>query len=188
MFGKRKWSDDELVKAIKSGDQQALVQLYEANYGSVRNLVLKNNGGGEDVEDVLQEAVITFWQNAGKTDFQLTAKISTYIYAIAKNVWLKSLNKGKRLEPMQEHHENRAVASDNYSGIDNKLVRNYLNQLGDTCRTLLMLFYFDGLDMTAIAERLNFANADTAKAKKYQCFKRLESLVKSHHHKSDFLN
>jgi hypothetical protein len=50
-----------------------------------------------------------------------------------------------------------------------------------------MMFYFDGNDMEQIARKMQFANADTAKAKKYQCFKKLETLIKSRFNKSDFI-
>ena len=52
----------------------------------------------------------------------------------------------------------------------------------------LMLYYFDGLSMTDIAKQLGFANADTAKTKKYKCKKRLDQLVKSIYKASDFLD
>jgi hypothetical protein len=41
--------------------------------------------------------------------------------------------------------------------------------------------------MDTIAKRLQFNNADTAKAKKYQCFKKLEEIVKRRYKMTDFL-
>jgi hypothetical protein len=62
-----------------------------------------------------------------------------------------------------------------------------MDEIGETCKKLLMMFYFDGNDMEQIARKMQFANADTAKAKKYQCFKKLETLIKSRFNKSDFI-
>jgi len=71
--------------------------------------------------------------------------------------------------------------------MDLKKIVACVEQLDETCRKLLTLFYFEGLDMEQIALRIGFNNADTAKAKKYQCFKRLEQRVKQQYDRSDFL-
>jgi len=42
--------------------------------------------------------------------------------------------------------------------------------------------------MSDIAQRLGFANTDTAKTKKYKCKKRLDNLVRSKYSASDFLD
>jgi hypothetical protein len=42
--------------------------------------------------------------------------------------------------------------------------------------------------MNDIAEKLGFANADTAKTKKYKCKKELDELIKSKYKASDFLD
>lgn len=187
MFGRKKFSDEEIVEEIRGGNQEALVYLYQNNFSPVRNYILKNNGTLEDVDDVLQEAVIVVWQNASQRTFTLTSKLNTYVYAIAKNVWLKQLNRDKRMDPLDELHYDTHVADEprNHK-MDLDIVAEYLGKLGDTCREVLQLFYFDGLDMNAIAERLNFSNADTAKSKKYQCFKRLEQMIKENFSRSDF--
>ena len=140
------------------------------------------------MEDILQDAVITVWQKAGRPDFELTAKLSTFLFAVAKNLWLKALNKAKRTESMEDHHEHQAIsAGPSINSADLRIVVAYMDKIGDTCRQLLHLFYFEEQDMKEIAVQLNFANADTAKAKKYQCFKKLEQMVKTHFQKSDFI-
>jgi hypothetical protein len=42
-----------------------------------------------------------------------------------------------------------------------------------------VLFYWDELSMDQIAAQMSLANADTAKAKKYQCKKELERFLKT---------
>ncbi|MDX5321780.1 MAG: RNA polymerase sigma factor [Bacteroidota bacterium] len=96
MWGRKEWSDETLLAEIRKGNREALNQLYEANYAVVKGYILKNNGSPDDVEDVLQDAVIAVWQKASKPDFELTAKLSTFLFAIAKNLWLKALNNAKR--------------------------------------------------------------------------------------------
>jgi DNA-directed RNA polymerase specialized sigma24 family protein len=72
-------------------------------------------------------------------------------------------------------------------GERSKIIIECIASLGDTCRKILMYHYFDGLSMNEIAERMEFANTDTAKTKKYKCKKRLDELVLSMYSSSDFL-
>jgi hypothetical protein len=53
---------------------------------------------------------------------------------------------------------------------------------------LLTYYYFDGLNMQVIAEKMNFANTDTVKTKKYKCKKRLDSLIKTRYSSFDFFD
>jgi DNA-directed RNA polymerase specialized sigma24 family protein len=56
-------------------------------------------------------------------------------------------------------------------------VKLALTKLGEPCKTLLILFYWEEASMEQIASRLGFANAETAKSKKYQCKKALQLLL-----------
>ena len=56
MFGRKKFKDEEIIDEIRGGNQEALTYLYQNNFSSVRNYIIKNNGTIEDVDDVLQDA------------------------------------------------------------------------------------------------------------------------------------
>ncbi|MBS3914658.1 MAG: sigma-70 family RNA polymerase sigma factor [Bacteroidetes bacterium] len=188
MSGTEPGTEQEILGRLQAGDQEALVTLYHANFNMVRNYVAKNNGVVEDAEDLLQDALVVLWQNLRKPDFEVTSKISTYIMAICKNLWLKQLNKGSKMlgEEVilpQMHSEN----PDHGKTMDMKKIHQALDELGDTCKSILQMFYFDGFDMDTIAKAMQFNNSDTAKAKKYQCFKKLEDIVKKKYSMSDFL-
>lgn len=188
MFLRRRVSDEEIIKRIKNGDEHALVYLYEENYAAVKSYVLKNNGSHDDIEDIMQDALIALWQNVNKSRFELNARLSTYFYAIVKNLWLKQLAKTSRVDRMYDGQgENMSEEGDRLGNFDKKVIMQEVMGLGDVCKKLLMYFYFDGLDMKVIAEKLNFANPQTVKAKKYQCFKKLEEKVKAKYSKSDFI-
>ena len=42
--------------------------------------------------------------------------------------------------------------------------------------------------MSDIAEKMNFANTDTAKTKKYKCKKKLDSLIRERYTTTDFFD
>jgi DNA-directed RNA polymerase specialized sigma24 family protein len=53
-----------------------------------------------------------------------------------------------------------------------------LDRLGEPCRKLLLLYYWEEQSMESIASLMGMANADTVKSRKYQCKKALEALVR----------
>lgn len=184
-----KLNDKQLVNAIKNGNKEALKQLYKDNYMSVRSYILKNSGNNDDIDDVLQDACIAIWEKINNNSLVLNSKLSTFVFAIAKNIWLKKLNKNSRNSPISEYHsEILSETADSFSFADKKIISDLMSQIGSNCKEILTYFYYEGRDMVSIAKLLNYNNADTAKAKKHQCFKRLQELVLQNYNKSDFLD
>ena len=177
--------DIEILDKIRDGDERALDYLYQKHFKMMTNLVLKNSGTEEEAKDVYQEALLAFWQKASSGKLVLTSKISTYLYSICMNQWRKELDRKSRLSHEEVDSEEYQDFGDRESA---KIIVNCIEELGDVCRKILTYYYFDGLNMTEIAERLNFANTDTAKTKKYKCKKKLDTLVKSRYSKTDFFD
>jgi RNA polymerase sigma factor (sigma-70 family) len=175
--------DARILEQIRKGDEAALAELYRANRRPIMSLVMRNSGGADDGEDMLQEALVTLWERVRTGKFEYSARLGTFLYATAKNIWLRRLARMRRempgiddapdpvspelsvLELMVEEEETSAV-------------RRALEALGGPCRELLLLFYWEECPMDEIALKMGFANADTAKSKKYQCKKTLEKLLR----------
>ena len=173
---------------LKQGDREVLIELYKENERMVRKYITENNGSSDDAEDLLQDALVVLWQNARKPDFELHAKISTYLFAIVRNQWLKNLEKRKRENGSLETAGEGNPDFIDESRMDLKIVRDYLNDMGELCRKILLMYYFDGYDMQTIADANQLANANTAKSKKYQCLKDLGMQIKSKFNLNDFLS
>ena len=188
MLGSKKLNDQQLVDAIKNGDKDAMVQLYKDNGSSIRNYVLKNNGNSDDAEDVLQDTCIALWEKIQNNQIELRAKLSTLAFAIARNQWLKRLNKlSKSVQIDGINTEKMSAHTDSFQFDDKKKVQEVLGLIGEKCKELLTLFYFDGFDMNTIAEKMNYNNADTVKAKKHQCFKSLQEQFLKKYSRQDFI-
>jgi len=176
-------SDKEIVKRIKTNDRTILGELFLANEKSIGSFVKNNGGDSSDVQDMLQEAIITLWQNINTDRFEVSAKVSTYLFAVAKNKWMAELRKRKKIVTSYEIQETESSAENALqilvSDEQKNKVANALEKLDEVCKKLLTLFYFEERKMDNIADLLGFANSDVAKAKKYQCKKALEKLLKS---------
>jgi RNA polymerase sigma factor (sigma-70 family) len=177
--------DSEILARISTGDETALDYLYKKYYGMMTRIVMTNNGTEDEAKDVYQDALLVFWQKATSGNLILTSKISTFIYSICLNLWRKELDRKSKFgtsekeeEDFQDHEKKEKI----------RIINECINELGETCKNILTYYYFEGLSMVDIAKKLNFANQDTAKTKKYKCKKRLDALVKSKYSVQDFLD
>lgn len=178
-------TDNEILARIRKGEESALDYLYKKYYRMMAKLVITNSGSEQEAKDIYQDALIVFWQKAASGNLVLTSKISTYLYSICLNLWRKELARKSRLSN-QERDEAEVVDYDRAER--EKIVNSCIAELGETCQKILNFYYFDGLSMQDIADRLGFANTDTAKTKKYKCKQRLNKLVKSKYSEHDLLD
>ncbi|MFK7899516.1 MAG: RNA polymerase sigma factor [Cyclobacteriaceae bacterium] len=177
--------DVEIIRKIETGDESALDYLYKKNYTMVVSLIKKNSGTEEEAKDIFQDALLVFWQKIIQHDIVLTSKISTYLYSVCFNLWRKELDRKKKLS-YEEKEGSESYDTDQYER--KKIVRNCINKMNTTCRKVLMYYYFDGLSMHDIADKMGFSTADTAKTKKYKCKKELDKRIKETYSASDFLD
>lgn len=175
----------ELFDRICKGDESALEEVYKKYYRMMTKMILSNSGTEDEAKDVYQDSLVVFWQKATSGNLVLTSKISTYIYSICKNLWRKELDRKKRLAHEQK---DTPVYMDDESEERAQIIHQCIDQLGDTCKKVLMYYYFDRLSMQEIADKLGFANTNTAKTKKYKCKQKLDYIVKSQYTESDFLD
>jgi len=191
VFMKVIFSDQEIIRMIENGDERALAYLYRTYSKMVRGYILKNSGKEEDIDDMLQDIVVLVWEKIACKEFVLyeSTQLSTYIYSVMKNLWLKRLNKQSKFTSHSiEEHDTPDEDEENYEDTQkSEIVAQAMQHIGSTCKEILTYFYFYKYSMEEIAEKLNFANAQTVKAKKYQCQKKLEEIIKQQYNALDLL-
>ena len=178
-------NEKDLFERIQRGDEKALEFIYKKYYRMMTKLVITNSGTEEEARDVYQDALVVFWQKARSGNLVLTSKMSTYIYSVCQNLWRKELDRKKRLS---NEEKDSSETMDLEGPEREKIIAKCMDQLGETCRKVLMYYYFDEMSMQEIADKLGFANTDTAKTKKYKCKQKLDELVKAQYSERDFLD
>lgn len=178
-------TEQELFARICQGDEQALEVIYQKYYRMMVRLVTSNSGTEQEAKDVYQEAVVVFWQKAISGNLVLTSKMSTYIYSICLNLWRKELDRKGRFSN-EEKDGKEFQKQDKEERI--KIIHECIDKLDDTCKKVLSYYYFDGMSMQEIADKIGFANTDTTKTKKYKCKKKLDEIIKSLYSEHDFLD
>lgn len=175
----------EIFDRICKGDERALEFLYKKYYRMMTKMVITNSGSEDEARDVYQDALIVFWQKATSGNLVLTSKISTYIYSVCQNLWRKELDRKKRLS-----NEEKDIPVIINTDVEerNRIIGECLNKLDETCKRILLYYYFEEMSMQDIADKLGFANTDTTKTKKYKCKKKLDELVKTLYSERDFLD
>ncbi len=124
--------------------------------------------------------MIVLYENAQKPGFELNCQLQTYIYSVAKRLWLKQLKKNGKTFLLKENEENEVV--DMSGDLDEHLnkeadienMTKSLGELGEPCSSLITDFYVQRLSMDEIAEKFGYTNADNAKNQKYKCLQRLK--------------
>jgi RNA polymerase sigma factor (sigma-70 family) len=177
-------SDKDYLLRIRNNDRSVLGELFVKYERMAETFISRQGGRREDAEDALQEAIIILWQKVCGGEFELKSKLGTYLLGIVKNKWRGELRKKKRIEPDVEYDD---FESDEIGPLDsyleseaNDLIKDALMKISQQCRELLMMFYFEERSMADIAGILKLSNPSVAKARKYQCKKELQKIMKLH--------
>jgi len=177
---KVQFTEDQFIDGLRTGNNEVLSALYKKYYNIVLKFIVNNSGTQEAAQDIYQETIIVLYENVQKPSFELNCQLQTYIFSIAKRLWLKQLKKSSKTFLFKEDGENELVdVSEEITEHLNKEVElDKLNQslaeLGEPCATLIKDFYVQKLSMDEIAEKFGYTNADNAKNQKYKCLQRLK--------------
>lgn len=179
------FSDEENLAALRSDNSiqidKALERLYIQNFPVIKNLINKNSGNDEDAADIFQNTMVAFYKKVRTADFELNCSIQTYLYSIARNLWLDQLRAQKKQQQLVTNLKAVEVNVEYFNQADTDdrvaLIIKLMDQLGENCKKLLGLYYFDRLRMKKIAVEMGYANEQVAKNKKARCMKKLKSLA-----------
>ena len=154
--------------------------LFHQNKGKIFQYVSRNQGQREEAEEVLQDALVVVFFNMRKPDFQLTAKVDTYLYAVAKNIWHKKLRSKKReLETVEMPSDSLklgfAVQDELLSKEDQPMLR-LLESLSARCKEVLTMIFVGEMGIKEIKERLGYSSEQAVRNKKSECLGNLRGL------------
>ncbi|MDI1232921.1 MAG: sigma-70 family RNA polymerase sigma factor [bacterium] len=161
----------------------APVDLFKLLYKFAKPLkkwVKSNSGSDADAEDVLQDAMIVFYQLINRPAFELSAKPETLLFSIGKKIWYNQLRKNKQI-PFDTLHEDWIITEEESEQFEREsqfqLMEKSLVLLGKKCADLLEMFYFKKFSMLEIANKLDFRNEKVAKAMKYKCLEKARIII-----------
>ena len=181
----RNYADSDLLAALKTqqGLDKAIRSMYINYFEMARIYITQNNGQPEDAEDIFQEVVVTFIDLVQKNKFRGESSIRTFLYSLTRHAWLNELKKRGRSKIRDEKFERAkdSVDADAASIMSARESMNILmktvEQLGETCKKILLAFYFENMPMKDILQTLDYENEQVVRNKKYKCLKQLEQML-----------
>jgi RNA polymerase sigma factor (sigma-70 family) len=181
MRGNRNTDEINWPEALRSDRERTLTRLYRQAFPMVRHHVLRNQGTEQDAKDLFQDALILFYEKAVSDQLVLTASASTYLVSICRNRWLRELERRSRRAHLEDDDQaDTAPLPDELrlaSEKDTPSLSEYVERLGDKCRSILTSFYYFRQSMEQIAEKHQYRNVRSATVQKFKCLERLRKSV-----------
>jgi len=184
-----KYSDKQLMNAIASGKSEernnAFNFLYKKLTGSVKSLVIRSGGNIYDAEEVLQEAIVSFWEKMVKSVINEERKMNVlgYLTQSCKYIWYKKREEDGRftnleIVPEKPEFPYDVYDTDELSAEFKAILGRIIDKVSKRCKELFKYFYFYKWPMDEIAEYLGYSNANSTKNQKYKCIKEAKKIAK----------
>jgi RNA polymerase sigma factor (sigma-70 family) len=149
----------------------------------INAFVIRNKGDESNANDIFQEAIIVIYRKLKSDRLMIeTCTFETYLYSVARLLWLKQLERRKNdiVKVEEVHHFSDQIYDDELVELARKndryrLFQEHFQKLGKDCKQILQLF-FDKLTFKQIADTLGYTSESYAKKRKHQC---KEYLVRS---------
>lgn len=168
--------ETELMLRAKAGDAPAFEELYRLFQKPVANYLYRLCWNRQIVDDLVQEVFLRLWRAA--PGYEPTAKVSTYIFRIAHNLWINESMKRKEqaieeADPSAEH--------DPASGLERAeiqaAVKKAIEALPEGERECLVLSEYNGFKYAQISEILGIP-VGTVKSRIFSAVQRLRESLK----------
>lgn len=175
-------NDLAILESLSTKGMEGIGALYEKYRDEFVNFARRYRAEENDILDAYQDAIIALYENtlAGKTK-ELKSSVKTYLFSIGKYILINKLKKKQTIVSdeqveLEEGIENNIEEQINLN-YQQKQLLGALNDLGDPCRKLLLLFYYQRYTIEAIMYEMSYQNENTVKASKSRCMKQLKAIV-----------
>jgi RNA polymerase sigma factor (sigma-70 family) len=171
--------DSEWIRLILSDPDKTMAKIYTEYSANALNWTRSEFGLSlEESNEVFQTSIVVLYDNVVSRKLtELNSNLKTYLFAIIKNkvIQLNRLKSKKAnftaFDLLKDAIEEEYIETD--QAILLKARESLLN-LGDPCKSLLELFYYQEKSIDEMTQILGYKNNDTTKNLKYKCIKRLQ--------------
>lgn len=184
---KETFTDADIISSLANENQTPAVirHLYRENFQFLSRYILNNSGNEQDAEDIFQEVMIAFINLVKAGKFRGESSIRTFLYSLNKNIWLNELKRRGRAGVREMKYEKNMNREEQTADRAMELrqtkqeLLNTLEALGENCKKILLLFYYENRSMKEILSELPYENEQVVRNKKSKCLKKLEELVRN---------
>ncbi|WP_157208849.1 RNA polymerase sigma factor [Mariniflexile maritimum] len=183
MSEKKLHDDQKYIDGLVQNNAFIIEAIYDKFAPKVINYIKQNSGDSDQAQDIIQDTLITIYNQASEKKLELTCPFDAYFFLLCKRKWLNELKKTSNKEVTikedilykgEDAHE-LAFETDLY-GEKHALFTEMFNKLGTACKELLAAT-FKIKSMEEVAESLGVTYA-YARKKKSLCIGKLTELVR----------
>jgi len=183
MSEKKTHKDQKFIDGLLANNTFIIQAIYNKFAPKVINYIKNNSGDEDNAKDIIQEVLITIYNQAKDKNLQLSCPFDAYFFLLCKRKWLNELKKTTN----KEVTINEEVLSKNDSALEladetdlfenkQRLFNEMFQQLGAACKDLLKAtFKIKSMDEVAKSLGVTYAYA---RKKKSLCIGKLTKLVR----------
>lgn len=182
MSEKNAHPDQLYIDGLLQNKSSVIDAIYKKFVPKVKNYIRTNSGNDDDAQDVIQEVLITIYNQAKTNGLQLTCPFDAYFFLLCKRRWLNELKKSSNKEvtlqdenvstdeSVQEMTLQTEVFDEKQSLFD-----EMFQKLGEKCQEVLKLSFVTKT-MEEVAQKLNVTYGYVRK-KKSICTGQLTEMI-----------
>ncbi|MDD7888289.1 RNA polymerase sigma factor [Flavivirga sp. 57AJ16] len=182
MSKKKIHEDQKYIDGLLKNNSFIIQAIYDRFAPKVINYIRKNSGDSDKAQDVIQDTLITIYNQASENKLQLTCPFDAYFFLLCKRKWLNELKKSSNKEVtinedvLSKGDEAQELAFEtSVFGEKQALFTEMFQKLGTACKDLLTAT-FKIKSMEEVAKSLGVTYA-YARKKKSLCIGKLTELV-----------
>jgi RNA polymerase sigma factor (sigma-70 family) len=182
MSEKNSHPDQLYIEGLLQNNSSIIASIYKKFAPKVKNYIRTNSGDDDQAQDVIQEVLITIYNQAKTSGLQLSCPFDAYFFLLCKRRWLNELKKASNKEvTLQDDNvsieESVQEMTWQTEVFDSKqsLFDEMFQKLGDKCQEVLKLSFVTKT-MEEVAEKLNVTYGYVRK-KKSLCTGQLTEMI-----------
>lgn len=174
-----KLNDEQLLKCVSTGDQDAFRQLYQNTDRTIYSYILSIVKNPQDAEEIMQEVFLKIWTSA--TSYQPQGKPLAWMFTIAKNLCYMKFREQKHqanigLDDLEDREPGESCSEIEFAA-DKMVLKAALEILKEEERQIVLLHAATGLKHREIAASLQMPLA-TVLSKYNRAMKKLQKYLR----------
>lgn len=173
-----KISEEQLVKSLMAGDENAFSTLYDNYSPTLYGVICRIVGSEEIGQDVLQDAFVKIWKNIQNYDRQ-KGTIFTWMLNVARNTAIDYLRSKHHKGSIQSEEENVRILNNESveQNFDHIGLRETVKKMKPEHQAIVDLLYYKGYTQEEASKQLDLP-LGTLKTRSRAAIQQLRVLLK----------
>ena len=142
---------------------------------------MNNSGEENQARDIFHDGILNILVMIKQNKLAIDIDLSGYLFVTCKNLWIRKFKRNQKVIYSDELLDYERTEDDfllDLLGDEKvKMLNDKMKEIGDRCKELLRLTYFDGVSLKEAAEVLGYSSAGTAKSTQHRCKEKLRIAV-----------